>query len=113
MSSRKRTSDQEPSSETSTAVAEPPASEASAGADAPTPETSGNGKSFAERVGQRKKIADPFGIAGDYQAGIRLFESREDRQMALKFEEKPSQAVIDKLKEAGYRWQPANGVWAH
>ncbi|HZU35180.1 MAG TPA: hypothetical protein VFA18_04705, partial [Gemmataceae bacterium] len=39
-------------------------------------------------------------------------------QMAIKFgegrpEDKPSQEVIDKLKEAGYRWQPENRVWAH
>ncbi len=32
--------------------------------------------------------------------------------MALKFDEKPSQAVIDKLKEAGYRWNPADMIWA-
>jgi hypothetical protein len=38
--------------------------------------------------------------------------------MAIKFgegrpEDKPSQAVIDKLKEAGYRWNPADKIWAH
>ena len=38
--------------------------------------------------------------------------------MAIKFgegrpEDKPSQAVIDKLKEAGYRWNPADRIWAH
>ena len=24
-----------------------------------------------------------------------------------------SQAVIDKMKEAGYRWNPADKIWAH
>jgi len=106
--SRKRTPDQE-STETSTAVAQPPAVEAK-------PE----GKSFAERVGQRKWVSapDPFGIATDDLAGVRLFESKQDRQMAIKFgegrpEDKPSQAVIDMLKEAGYRWNPVDRIWAH
>ena len=33
--------------------------------------------------------------------------------MAIKFEEKPSQAVIDTLKDAGYRWNPSEKIWAH
>lgn len=108
MSSRKRTPDQE-STETTAAVAEPPAAEAK-------PE----GQSFADRVGQRKWVApaDPFGIAKDNLAGVRLFESRQDRQMAIKFgegrpEDKPSQTVIDTMKEAGFRWNPADRIWAH
>ena len=109
MSSRKRTPDKESTETTTTAVAEPPAAEAK-------PE----GQSFADRVGQRKWVAapDPFGIATDNLAGVRLFESKQDRQMAIKFgegrpEDKPSQAVIDKMKEAGYRWNPADRIWAH
>jgi hypothetical protein len=51
-------------------------------------------------------------------AAVRLFESKQDRQMALKFgegrrEDKPSQAVIDTLKKAGYRWNPSEKIWAH
>jgi hypothetical protein len=109
MTSRKRTPDQESPETNTTAVAEPPAAEASP--DKP---------SFAERVGQRKWVsaADPFGIAKDNLAGVRLFESKRDRQMAIKFgegrpEDKPSQAVIDKLKEEGYHWNPADRIWAH
>ena len=108
MSTQERTPD-EPSTETTTAVADPPATEAKA--DSP---------SFAERVGQRKWVAepDPFGIASDNLAGVRLFESKRDRQMAIKFgegrpEDKPSQAVIDRLKEAEYRWSPTDRIWAH
>jgi hypothetical protein len=56
---------------------------------------------------------DPFGIAGDYVAGVHLFESRQDRQMAIKFDEKPGQPVLDRLKEAGYRWNPSERVWTH
>ena len=84
------------------------------------PKPSPEGQSFAERVGQKKWVSapDPFGIAMDNVAGVRLFESKQDRQMAIKFgegrpEDKPSQAVIDKLKEAGYRWNPADKIWAH
>ena len=79
-----------------------------------------DGQSFADRVGQKKWVPapDPFGIATDNLAGVRLFESKQDRQMAIKFgegrpEDKPSQAVIDKMKEAGYRWNPADRIWAH
>ena len=106
--SRKRTPD-EPSTETTTATAEPPVTEPNE-----------PGKSFAERVGQRQRPSapDPFAIASDLLAGVRLFESKQDRQMAIKFgegrpEDKPSQAVIDRLKEAGYRWNPAHRIWAH
>lgn len=104
--SRKRTPDEEPRAETTTtAVADAPASE---------------GKSFAERVGgkQRPSVPDPFGIASDMLADVRLLESKQDRQMAIKFgegrpEDKPSQAVIDTLKDAGYRWNPMHKVWTH
>jgi hypothetical protein len=110
--SRKRTPDQESqeSTETATAVvADPPASD-----------VNGNGQGFADKVGQKNRVSipDPFGIAVDTIAGVRLFESRQDRQMAIKFgegrpEDKPSQAVIDKMKEAGYRWNPTDRIWAH
>jgi hypothetical protein len=108
MSTRERTPDEQ-STETTTAVTELPAEAAKA-----------DGPSFADRVGQRKWVAgpDPFGIASDSLAAVRLFESKRDRQMAIKFgegrpEDKPSQAVIDRLKEAGYHWNPTDRIWAH
>ena len=133
---RKRKSDDTPSTETTTvspdapaegaatAVAEPPAAELPvaqlAPAEAPAAEPKADGQSFAERVGQKQRpaIPDPFGIATDHLAGVRLFESRQDRQMAIKFgdgspDAKPSQAVINRIKEAGYRWNPGDRVWAH
>jgi hypothetical protein len=115
MSRKRKFTDQEPTAKTSTNTAEPPST--TQGTD--TPANDGQ-PSFAERVGERKGIAtpDPFSIAGDYLAGVRLFESKRDRQMALKFgegrpEDKPSHAVIGKLKEAGYLWNPSDRVWAH
>ncbi len=107
--SRKRTPNKDPEPEAPTTVAEPPPAEVKP-AD----------NSFADRVGQRTWVTapDPFGIAKDNLAGVRLFESKLDRQMAIKFgegrpEDKPSQAVIDLLKEAGYRWNPSDRIWAH
>ncbi|HXE54443.1 MAG TPA: hypothetical protein VN541_15590 [Tepidisphaeraceae bacterium] len=117
MSPRKRTPKQDSQPETATTTAELPET---AVAEPPIAETKPEDKSFAERVGQRAVASapDPFRIAADYIAGVRLFESKQDRQMALKFgqggsEDKPSQAVIDKLKEAGYRWNPSDRIWAH
>ena len=90
------------------------------GIEPPAPDANGDGQSIAEKVGPRKwtPAPDPFGIAKDNLAGVRLFESKQDRQMAIKFgegrpEDKPSQAVIELLKEAGYRWNPANRIWTH
>lgn len=109
MSSHQRIPGQEPPVESTTAVAEPTAIE-----------TKSQGQSFAERVGQRKVsfAPDPFGIAADYVAGVQLFESKRQRQMAIKFgdgrpEDKPSQAVIEMVKEAGYRWNPEDRIWSH
>ena len=89
-------------------------------ADAPAADAGENKPSFAERVGrnERSRTPDPFGIAADYVAGVQLFESKRDRQMAIKFgegrpEDKPSQAIIDRLKEAGFRWNSADKIWAH
>lgn len=73
-------------------------------------------QSFAERVGQRAQrtpLADPFGIAGDNVAGVSLLESRKNHQMIIKFNERPIQPAIDKVKEAGYRWDSANQHWMH
>jgi hypothetical protein len=114
--SRKRTSTtQEPPTDNSTAAAEPPVAVRTA-----DPAANDAQPSFADQVGQKKGITvpDPFGIAGDYLAGVRLFESRQDHQMAIKFgegrpEDKPSQEVIGKLKEAGFRWNPTDRIWAH
>ncbi len=114
--SRKRTpTDQVPPTDTSTANAEAPTPSKDS-----EPPADDSQPSFAERVGSKKPIVapDPFSIAGDYLAGVRLFESKQDRQVAIKFgegrpEDKPSQEVIGKLKEAGFRWNPTDRIWAH
>src|SRR5882724_2079408 len=101
--SRKRKSDQ-PSTETiseqpqanvGTTVAEAPPAEP------PTSEKA-DGQTFADKVEKKKWIPDPdpFPIMNDLQASVRLFLSKRDRQMAIKFgdgspKDKPSQGVID------------------
>ena len=62
---------------------------------------------------QPKKFApDPFGIASDKAAGVRLAESRRYRQSLLSFDDKPPQEVTDKLKEYGFRWNSQDKLWA-
>ena len=73
-------------------------------------------QSFVDRFGKRNnpvRRLDPFVIAVDTVAEVALYENRNDRQMAIGFIEKPSQAVIDKIKEFSYRWNPADRVWTH
>jgi hypothetical protein len=93
--SRKRTPDQESTeistpTETPAAVAEPSAAE-----------TKPEGESFADKGGQRKRIPtpDPFPIATDPIVGVKLFGDKRERQLVNKFDDQPSQAVIDLLKE--------------
>lgn len=120
--SRKRKKDQESTDTTTTestmpqagtAVAEPPAvaNDNHEAAEA----ANDNRPSFAERVGQRVRTsaADPFVIAADHVVGVRLYESNRDRQMAIKFEEKPSRAVLDKMRDEGWVWKQADKIWAH
>lgn len=110
--SRKRTPD-EPTAEPDTAVA-------TATAEPTGPQTSQPKPSFAERVGPKKQwvsAPDPFEIATDPVAGVRLFESKRDRQMAIKFgdgsrEQKPSDAVLDVVRNAGYHWNNEHRIWA-
>jgi hypothetical protein len=55
---------------------------------------------------------DPFKIATDVLAGVHLAESRRFRRSEISFDEKPSQPVIDKLKESGFRWNGQDRLWA-
>lgn len=95
---------------TGTAVMEPPV--------LPKPETGPEETqpSFVEKLARQRNpgiVPDPFGIAGDYQAGVRLFENRRDRLMVIKFEQKPSSDVLTRMKDGGFRWNPRDQVWVH
>lgn len=93
-----------------TAVMEPPVPQvAETPATAPEP-------TFVERLTRQRNpgiASDPFGIAGDYEAGVRLFENRRERLMVIKFEQKPSTEVLSRLKDSGFRWNPREQVWVH
>jgi hypothetical protein len=109
MARKRKSTTPEPPADTSTATAESAIASKDkdqVGIDSPP--------GFVELVGQRKTIAipDPFAIAVDLVAGVRLFESKRDRQMAIQFDDRPSPAVIDTLKGAGYRWNPSEKIWA-
>lgn len=112
--SRKRKPDQETTTtttpEASTAVAEPPAI-----ANDSLPAANDYRPSFAERVGRRIRAtgADPYVIAADPVLGIRLYESERDCQMAIRFEEKPNRAVLDRMHDAGWVWKQADKIWTH
>lgn len=117
---RKNTTNEEPPSDSIPTTAPTVAEEPRQGNNVPhegipdqATQTAEDSPGFAGRVAQRNATTppDPFGIAGDFLAGVRLFESRRDHQMALKFNEKPSHAVLTKLKEAGYRWNPDDMIW--
>jgi hypothetical protein len=115
MPRKNKSTPQEPTSDTPSSIIEQPGA-----TQAPEQPASGGQPSFDERVGHSNGITvpDPFGIAGDYLADVRLFESRRDRQVAIQFgegrlEDKPSPEVIGKLKEAGYRWNPVDKIWAY
>lgn len=117
---RKRKSDkpptetitEQPPADVGAAVAEPPA--APPPVEQPKPES----RSFAERVGQKqwKPVPDPFVIASDPEAGIKLYESEQDEQMAFKFgdgstKDKPPQRVLDRMHQAGYQWNKFDRIW--
>lgn len=70
-----------------------------------------NGEPHAHAGLQKKPTPDPFGIATDYAAGVRLLESRKYRQVQIAFEDKPGQAVIDAVKAAGFKWNGPDRVW--
>ena len=116
---RKRTPDQKPTDtsttettvpDSGTAIAEPPAT-----ANDNAPAANDNRPTFAERVGQRVRTsaADPYVIAADHVIGVRLYESKRDRQMAIKFDEKPSRAILDRMHDEGWVWKQADKIWAH
>lgn len=113
---RKRTPDQ-PTTDTETQPATEARTEAvTATAEPPEAEGPQQTQSFVERLQQqrnRSMAPDPFGIAGDYEAGVRLFENRKDRLMVIKFEQKPGTDVLNLLKDSGYRWNPRDMVWVH
>ncbi|MFO0851855.1 MAG: hypothetical protein U0871_25310 [Gemmataceae bacterium] len=42
---------------------------------------------------------------------VRLYRSRRFNQMAIGFDEKPPEPVRQRLRDEGYKWREAEGVW--
>ena len=62
---------------------------------------------------QKSKWVQRFGIFGDYEAGVRLIEDRQNRRMTIKFETKPSEPIraVMKNPERGWRFDDEDEVW--
>lgn len=60
----------------------------------------------------RKLAPDPFPIATDSAAGVKLREHRRFRRAEIEFADgKPSQPVIDKLKADHFQWNSQDKLW--
>ncbi len=42
---------------------------------------------------------------------VRLFRSRRMNQVAVRFDEKPAEPHRQRLRDEGYKWRDAEGVW--
>lgn len=42
---------------------------------------------------------------------VRLFRNRRMNQVAIRFDEKPPEPVRRRLRDEGYKWRDAEGVW--
>ena len=87
-----------------TAEAEPPASPAA--------------QDMQTRSDQPKAFQpDPFplmsvSLGGDADAPrVRLYRSRRMNQVAVRFDEKPAEPHRQRLRDEGYKWRDAEGVW--
>lgn len=67
------------------------------------------GQSHAEAVG-RKPGYSAAGIT-DAVAGVRLREHQNPYLSVIKFDEKPSDAVIEFMGDSGFRWRSENKEW--
>jgi hypothetical protein len=69
--------------------------------------------SHAEAVGKRPFTPhkDPFSLINDYVAGVKLSESRQHGEMIIAFREKPSAAVLEKMRDGHFQWHSRDKVW--
>lgn len=67
------------------------------------------GQSHAEAVGRRPG----YSAAGmtDVVAGVKLKEHQHPYLSVIRFDEKPSDQVREKLREAGFNWNSENKEW--
>lgn len=83
----------------------------------PPLDSSPSQQSPASGFAAKLTLPDPFGATSvalsDSKDGpkIRLYRSHKFQQMAIQFDEKPDEAVRQKLREDGWTWRGAEGVW--
>jgi hypothetical protein len=70
----------------------------------------GQPKSHAENVGRRGPRYNEQGIT-DSIAGAKLLEHHDPYLSIIRFEEKPSANVLEKLREASFQWNTQNKEW--
>ncbi|HUY89233.1 MAG TPA: hypothetical protein VMV10_10900 [Pirellulales bacterium] len=55
---------------------------------------------------------NPRSWAGNNAAGVEFLTRKEPYEALIRFKEKPSQEVIDTMKDAGFRWNRDEQAWA-
>ena len=55
---------------------------------------------------------NPRGWAGNNAAGVEFLTRKEPYEALIRFKEKPSQDVIDTMKDGGFRWNRDEQAWA-
>jgi hypothetical protein len=62
---------------------------------------------------RRSKWLDRFDSWGDHEAGVQVIEDRQNRRMVVKFDEKPSEAILQVVKSEpySYDYDRENKVW--
>jgi hypothetical protein len=69
-----------------------------------------HGQSHAHSVGKRQPRYNEQGIT-DKLAGAKLLEHHDPYLSIIRFEEKPSDAVREKLRDGGFKWVGENKEW--
>lgn len=71
----------------------------------------GDAERRPDAAGEGKAWNPLFGLRGDYEAEVRLLEDRRFKQMHIRFETKPSDAVREAMRDGGFRWRQAEQAW--
>jgi len=65
-----------------------------------------------EDPGEHFVEPNPRSWAGNNAAGVEYLTRKEPYQFLIRFKEKPSQDVIDLMKDNGFRWDRDAQLWA-
>ena len=65
-----------------------------------------------EDVSEHFVEPNPRSWAGNNAAGVEYLTRKDPYEALIRFKEKPSQEVIDTMKDAGFRWNRDGQAWA-